>query len=793
MIAWINHCGFQWAAYFGMIVVQNTIFLGLVFLALYMLRNASARIRYTITVIGLMKCFLPPMFPLPILKSIATPQPQITAGSSVAIQPITAVQPTNLSPPPITINIIGLIFLAWILLIAITLMIPLISTLRLKYKLRNSTPVDTPTNLPSQSIQIFKNDFIGMPLTVGLFSKKIFVPADWDHWSPEWQKMVLNHELAHIQRHDSLMKLVQMIAQALYFFHPLIWAVNRKMNELREMACDDRSTSGEMNSSIEYSRYLVEIAETMKQTQLGCTSASALIRQKNELYNRVHYQTREVAMNKNMKRKIALVIGGLLLLYIPLSCYDRSTEPTLDENMESADASAESSLIEIIVTDENNIQVNGEKTTLAECANVIENQLINNENQINKILVKPSDNVSLESYGSIIEEFQRRTFRSDIISAAIDTLGFQGPPPKIDSASQPVDSDQPVFVPYDEAPEPINGYRSIQEKLIYPEKAKTNGIEGRVIIQAQIDKNGDVVQTVIMESVDPACDSSAAEAIKSVKWKPAVSRDVPVAVWIAVPVDFKLRQDEPTTPDESFTPPPPPPSLQEIDENRPVFVEYDEPPEPVGGYRGIQEKIVYPDIAKKAGVEGRVMIQALIDENGNVVNTVVMQSLGSSGYDEAAAEAIKTVEWKPAKRDGVPVKVWIAVPVDFQLQQDEPNQPDESPAPPPPPPPSQINNEETPVFIPYDEPPQPVGGWEAIQHKVVYPDIAHQAGVEGRVIIQTLIDENGDVVNTVVMQSLGAGCDESAAEAIQSVQWEPAIMDGVPVKVWIAVPVEFVR
>ena len=72
------------------------------------------------------------------------------------------------------------------------------------------------------TIQVYKNDFIGMPLTMGLFSKKIFVPVHWDHWSPEWQKMVLNHELAHIQRRDSLMKLFQIIAQALYFFHPLI-------------------------------------------------------------------------------------------------------------------------------------------------------------------------------------------------------------------------------------------------------------------------------------------------------------------------------------------------------------------------------------------------------------------------------------------------------------------------------------------------------------------------------------------------------------------------------------------
>ena len=686
MIAWINHWGAQWAAYFGMIVVQNTIFLGLIFLALFILRNASARIRYTVTVTGLIKCFLPPLFPLPLMKMISATS-GITNNVSIT-QPIMGIEPMT-SAPSIAISLTGLIFIIWIALTFLALMIPLISTIRLNNKLKNSAPVNMKKlniDLPSQSIHIYKNDFIGMPLTMGLFSKKIFVPAHWEHWSPEWQKMVLNHELAHILRRDSLMKLFQMIAQALYFFHPLIWSVNRKMNELREMACDDRSTSGEMDSSIEYSRYLVEIAETMKQTQLGFTSASALIRQKNELFNRVHYQTREVIMNKNLKRKAILVIGGLFLLYIPLSCYDRSTEPTVEENTDIVNVSAKSSEIEIVVTDKNNIQVNGEKTTLDELASVIETILIGNENQIKKIVVKPSEDVSLDAYGSIIEELQRRTFRSDIISANIETFGFQAPTQGVDSASQQADSDQPVFVPYDEAPEPIGGYAAILKKVIYPEEAKANYVEGRVMIQAQIDENGDVVRTVVMKPLESLCDEAAAAAIQSVKWKPAYQGDEPVKVWIAVPVDFKLQQDDSSSADESPAPPPPPPPnssptdessapppppplppSQQINEEAPVFVPYEEPPQPIGGYEEIQNKLIYPESAKDTGIEGRVMIQARVDENGTVTRTVVMRSLESS-CDEAAMEAIKSVKWKPAKYQGAPITVWVAVPVDFVLK-----------------------------------------------------------------------------------------------------------------------------
>jgi protein TonB len=110
--------------------------------------------------------------------------------------------------------------------------------------------------------------------------------------------------------------------------------------------------------------------------------------------------------------------------------------------------------------------------------------------------------------------------------------------------------------------------------------------------------------------------------------------------------------------------PPPPPAPP--DETEIIFVPYDEPPEPIGGYPAIQRNLVYPDFAQRAGVEGRVLIYAQVDERGNVVQTRVMKSLGT-GCDEAAEKAIRSVKWKPAMQRDTPVKVWIMVPVEFKL------------------------------------------------------------------------------------------------------------------------------
>jgi len=114
--------------------------------------------------------------------------------------------------------------------------------------------------------------------------------------------------------------------------------------------------------------------------------------------------------------------------------------------------------------------------------------------------------------------------------------------------------------------------------------------------------------------------------------------------------------------------PPPAPPDEDTDESADIFVPYDEAPEPIGGYAAIQSHLVYPEIARKAGVEGKVVVNCQVDENGNIVKTVILKSLGNNGCDEAAVAAIKAVKWKPAKQRDKAVKVWIGVPVIYKLK-----------------------------------------------------------------------------------------------------------------------------
>lgn len=115
--------------------------------------------------------------------------------------------------------------------------------------------------------------------------------------------------------------------------------------------------------------------------------------------------------------------------------------------------------------------------------------------------------------------------------------------------------------------------------------------------------------------------------------------------------------------------PPPPPTKKEVEvEAEPEFFQaVEEMPEPVGGIGAIQEKIVYPELAKRAGVQGKVHIKAFVDENGNVTKTELIKGIGA-GCDEEAMKAVKATKFKPGKQRMKPVKVQVTVPVVFRLQ-----------------------------------------------------------------------------------------------------------------------------
>ncbi len=111
-------------------------------------------------------------------------------------------------------------------------------------------------------------------------------------------------------------------------------------------------------------------------------------------------------------------------------------------------------------------------------------------------------------------------------------------------------------------------------------------------------------------------------------------------------------------------PPPPPPAEDEEEE---FFVVVENMPELVGGLAGLQKKVKYPEMATRAGIEGRVTIQFIVNEQGKVENPRVIRGIGG-GCDEEALKAVQQAKFKPGMQRGRPVRVQYSLPIVFKLQ-----------------------------------------------------------------------------------------------------------------------------
>ena len=83
--------------------------------------------------------------------------------------------------------------------------------------------------------------------------------------------------------------------------------------------------------------------------------------------------------------------------------------------------------------------------------------------------------------------------------------------------------------------------------------------------------------------------------------------------------------------------------------------------------RFIASIIRYPEQAREANVQGRVLVQFVVNEDGSISNITIEHGIGA-GCDEEAARVVKAMpKWKPGKQNGVAVKVYYKLPIKFQL------------------------------------------------------------------------------------------------------------------------------
>lgn len=92
-----------------------------------------------------------------------------------------------------------------------------------------------------------------------------------------------------------------------------------------------------------------------------------------------------------------------------------------------------------------------------------------------------------------------------------------------------------------------------------------------------------------------------------------------------------------------------------------------------GGLQALIEyltaNVKYPEEAQKNGVEGRVLVQFVVDKDGSITKVKVLRSSGVKAFDNEAIRVISSMPyWKPGTVRGKNVRVKYKLPVNFSLK-----------------------------------------------------------------------------------------------------------------------------
>jgi beta-lactamase regulating signal transducer with metallopeptidase domain/formylglycine-generating enzyme required for sulfatase activity len=257
----------------------------------FLLKNKSAHIRYLLWLIVLAKCLVPPFFAIPL--AVLPPQEK---AEPVSISPSTGMPPLQhqaadvtitessdmhsdsvviMHPPTVkygwrSVFIREWLAISWIIGMGAFLVFNLLRALRANlwlWRRRMALSSEWQNKVAGlfaghgvmKLPRVWLVEGFSQPFVWGLLRGSIYLPVDFLKINkPEHQRCVLSHELSHVLRFDAAVNVLQVIAQGMFWFHPLVWWANREIRAEREKCCDEMAVARLNTSPRDYSTAILE-------------------------------------------------------------------------------------------------------------------------------------------------------------------------------------------------------------------------------------------------------------------------------------------------------------------------------------------------------------------------------------------------------------------------------------------------------------------------------------------------------------------------------------------------------
>jgi beta-lactamase regulating signal transducer with metallopeptidase domain len=271
---------------------QIAVLFGLVGVACLFLRRASAHWRYLLWLVVLVKCLVPPVMPIALPGVAKTLEHILSKGNAAFQDARSAAAATEISAAPSQSSVSAQAFssvnslsrpstwerfdwrlwlvAAWVAGGLSYLMVALIKAWRIQLGLKQARTWPD-MDLECEFLDMAKLVGIahrpklclirglGQPFVWGIFRGSIYLPEAFGRQGTSRERMlIMGHELAHVQRWDALINFVQVMVQAVFFFHPLVWWLNKLIRHEREKCCDETAVASLHVDCREYGSAIVD-------------------------------------------------------------------------------------------------------------------------------------------------------------------------------------------------------------------------------------------------------------------------------------------------------------------------------------------------------------------------------------------------------------------------------------------------------------------------------------------------------------------------------------------------------
>ncbi|HTZ75918.1 MAG TPA: M56 family metallopeptidase [Candidatus Aquilonibacter sp.] len=296
---------------------QSTLFAAVAVLLTLALRRNHARLRYAILLAASFKFLLPFSWLVSLgrefqWRSAPAALPHAVSTVTDAISAPTFLMPTvAATPAPHHLALLPLaIWLVWGCGSLIVAAGWVREWLRIRAVVRVAKPLPLALPIPAMSVLSPLE-----PGVFGIFRPLLLLPEGIaEKLSPAQLRVVLAHELCHVRRRDNLAAALHMLVEALFWFHPLVWWLDRRIAEERERACDEEVLRMG-GAPVAYAETILAVCKSYVESPIACMSGISGSDLKKRVVN---VMTNPRIENLGPARKLLLSALGIATIVAPL-------------------------------------------------------------------------------------------------------------------------------------------------------------------------------------------------------------------------------------------------------------------------------------------------------------------------------------------------------------------------------------------------------------------------------------------------------------------------------------------